>query len=225
MSEQPLRVLLIDDDEDYFVIVRDLLTAVQGFRAELTWLDTYEKGLTALGQTQPDVFIVDYRLGAHSGLELVAEASARKVNPPFILLTGQGDQETAVAAMKAGAVDYLVKGQVNPPLLERSVRHALETSHNRHLVRRMVEILETTDDLVASCDPNGFLTYMNAAGRRMLGIGPEEDLAGLSIRQFHPSGAGERIIDVAHPSADRDGSWNGETTFLSRDGQQIPALQ
>lgn len=225
MSEQPLRVLLIDDDEDYFVIVRDLLSEVQGFRAELTWLDTYEKGLAALGQTQPDVFIVDYRLGAHSGLELVAEASARKVNTPFILLTGQGDQETAVAAMKAGAVDYLVKGQVNPPLLERSLRHALETSHNRHLVRRMVEILETTEDLVASCDPTGFLTYMNAAGRRMLGIGPEEDLAGLSIRQFHPPGAGERIIDVAHPSANRDGSWNGETTFLSRDGQQIPALQ
>src|SRR5664280_1029421 len=174
MSEEPLRVLLIDDDEDYFVIVRDLLSEAQGFRAELTWLDTYEKGLAALGQTQPDVFVVDYRLGAHSGLEIVAEATARKINTPFILLTGQGDQETAVAAMKAGAVDYLVKGQVNPPLLERSLRHALESSRNRHLVRRMVEILEITEDLVGSCNPNGFLTYLNAAGRRMLDVGPEE---------------------------------------------------
>src|SRR5262245_32313739 len=110
MNEQTLRVVLIDDDEDYFVIVRDLLAEAQGFHIELKWFDSYESGLAAISQNYTDVFIVDYRLGAHNGLDLLNEASARKLNSPFILLTGQGDQEIAVEAMKAGAVDYLIKG-------------------------------------------------------------------------------------------------------------------
>jgi DNA-binding NtrC family response regulator len=64
MNDQPLRVVLIDDDEDYFVIVRDLLAEAEGFRVELKWLDSFEKGLAAIGQNHTDVFIVDYRLGA-----------------------------------------------------------------------------------------------------------------------------------------------------------------
>jgi response regulator of citrate/malate metabolism len=83
MSEQPLRVLLIDDDEDYFVIVRDLLSEVQGFRAELKWSDSYENGLAVIGQNHTDVIIVDYRLGAHNGLELLNEAVARNILTPF----------------------------------------------------------------------------------------------------------------------------------------------
>src|SRR5258706_14438950 len=106
MSEQLLRVVLIDDDEDYFVIVRDLLAETHGFRVELKWFDSYETGLAAISQNHTDVFIVDYSLGAHNGLDLLNEAAARKLNSPFILLTGQGDQEIAVDAMKAGAVDY-----------------------------------------------------------------------------------------------------------------------
>jgi PAS domain S-box-containing protein len=225
MSEQPLRVLLIDDDEDYFVIVRDLLSEVQGFRTELKWLDSYEKGLAVIGQNHTDVFIVDYRLGAHNGLDLLNEALSRNVLTPFILLTGQGDQEIAVEAMKAGAVDYLIKGQVNAPLLERSLRHALESSQNRQLVRRMIEILETTSDLVASCDTNHFLTYLNAAGRRMVGIGAEEDISGLTVNQCHPPESAVHIFKTGMPTADREGHWNGEAVLRSRDGREIPVLQ
>ncbi len=225
MSAEPLRVMLIDDDEDYFVIVRDLLAEARDLRAQLTWVDSYEKGREALDQNHTDVFIVDYRLGAHTGLELVQEAMARKLASPFILLTGQGDQEIAVEAMKAGVVDYLIKGQVDVPLLEHALRHAVETGRSRQVVRRMVEILENTNDLVATCNAAGGLLYLNAAGRQLLGIGPDEDPSRLSIQQFHPAGPAAEALSLALAMADREGSWNGETKLLSRTGRQIPVLQ
>jgi signal transduction histidine kinase len=126
MTKLGLNVVLIDDDEDYFVIVRDLLAEAAGLRANLTWVNTFEKRLAAVEQNHTDVFLVDYRLGLHTGLEILQAIVARQLHTPVILLTGQGDQEIAVAAMKAGAADYLVKGQTDLALLERSIRHAIE---------------------------------------------------------------------------------------------------
>jgi PAS domain S-box-containing protein len=225
MTEQPLRITLIDDDEDCFVIVRDLLADAQGIRNKLTWHDSYEKGLAAIGMNHTDVFLLDYRLGANTGLDLLREARARKIVTPFILLTGQGDQETAVEAMKFGATDYLVKGQIDVPLIERSLRHAVETARNRTLVGHFVDIMESTNDLVSSWDAHGLITYLNRAGRRMLGIGEDEDLSAVPVKQFHPPASAELIASIALPAADRDGHWNGETELLARDGRRIPALQ
>ena len=225
MTDQPLRITLIDDDEDSFVIVRDLLADVQGVRTKLTWHDSYEKGMTAIGMNHTDVFLVDYRLGADTGLDLLREARARKIVTPFILLTGQGDQEIAVEAMKAGATDYLVKGQIDVPLLERSLRHAVETARNRTLVGRFVDIMESTNDLVGSWDTHGLITYLNRAGRRMLGIGEHEDLAAVPVKQFHSPASAELIASIARPAADRDGHWSGETELLARDSHRIPVLQ
>jgi len=225
MIETPLHITLIDDDEDYFVIVRDLLADAQDIRSELAWHDSYENGLAALGKNHTDVFLVDYRLGANTGLDLLREARARKIVTPFILLTGQGDQEIAVEAMKAGATDYLVKGQVDLPLIERSLRHAVEAAKHRTLVGRFVDIMESTNDLVSSCDAHGLITYLNRAGRRLLGIGDDEDLAAVPAKQFHPPTSAELIGRIARPTAEREGNWSGETELLARDGRRIPVLQ
>ncbi len=225
MNTQPLRIVMIDDDEDYYILVRDLLSEAVNIRAQLTWHDSYDKGLLALGQNHTDVYLVDYRLGANTGLDLLREARARKILTPFILLTGQGDQEIAVEAMKAGATDYLVKGQIDVPLIERSLRHAVETAKSHTIVGRMVEIMESTTDLVGSTDTNTCITYLNRAGRRMLGIGEDEDLSELSMKQFHPPASLELVLNVALPAADREGYWSGETELLARDGRQIPVLQ
>jgi PAS domain S-box-containing protein len=221
MSQPPLRVLLVDDDEDYFVIVRDLLAEAETFPVQLRWLDSYDEALFALSQNHTDVVIVDYQLGAQTGLELLRTAVARKIATPFILLTGQGDQEIAAEAMKAGATDYLVKGQVTTPLLERSLRHAVETAEHRQLMRRMVEILETTHDLVASCDDRGVLIYLNAAGRRMLGVPADQPAGALRLGQFHPPA----VFDQMFQTAAAQGSWNGETALRAQHGAEIPVLE
>ncbi len=119
-------ILLIDDDEDSPVITRGLLAQVAGGAVELDWVSTYEAGLEALRQPRYDACLLDYRLGARDGLELLGQAIAEGCRVPIIMLTGQGDHDVDVQAMKAGAVDYLVKHEFDASRLERSIRYAIE---------------------------------------------------------------------------------------------------
>src|SRR5207249_11403069 len=73
-----------------------------------------------------DICLIDYRLGARNGIELLRQALERGCVAPVILLTGQGEHEIDLQAMKAGAADYLVKGRLDAGLLERSIRYAIE---------------------------------------------------------------------------------------------------
>ena len=93
MNTGKIRILIVDDDEDDYVITRDLLVEVQGPGFDLDWIASYGAALEAIGHNQHDVYFLDYRLGEHNGLELLKEAMAEGCKAPMILLTGQGDQE------------------------------------------------------------------------------------------------------------------------------------
>lgn len=122
MELGPLRVLLVEDDEDDYVLIRDLMVEIEGLALE--WVDGYREALEALGRGVHDVCLVDYRLGERSGLKLMREAASRGHRVPMILLTGRGDREVDLEAMRAGASDYLLKGEIDAPTLERSIRYA-----------------------------------------------------------------------------------------------------
>jgi signal transduction histidine kinase len=136
-----LRVLIADDDEDDYVLTRDLLLRIGRPRFQLDWTPTYEGALEAIELNQHDVYLFDYHLGHSDGLELLREAMARGCKAPIILLTGNDNWETDVEAMKAGAADYLVKGQLDARLLERSIRYALERT------RAQAELLEYAHEI------------------------------------------------------------------------------
>ncbi len=126
MDRDLIHVLLVDDDEDDYVLVRDLLTEVAGKRFELERVATYDAALEELRQARRDIYLIDYRLGERDGLELLRAAIDIGCKAPIIILTGQGDHDVDVAAMEAGAADYLVKDHLSGELLERSIRYALE---------------------------------------------------------------------------------------------------
>jgi two-component sensor histidine kinase/CheY-like chemotaxis protein len=121
-----VRVLLVEDDEDDYLITRAGLSKAEGIVFDLTWTQTYDTALEAIKRNQHDVYLIDYRLDAHDGLELLREAIAFGCEAPMILLTGIGDHAVDIEAMRTGAADYLIKGQISAALLARSIRHALE---------------------------------------------------------------------------------------------------
>jgi two-component system cell cycle sensor histidine kinase/response regulator CckA len=135
MDNSSIRVLLVDDDEDDYILTRDLLIEIEQGTFDLEWAGTYEAALEAMEQDRHDVYLLDYHLGERNGLELLREALGNGHRTPMILLTGQEDREVDVEAMKAGASDYLVKGQIDAPLLERSIRYALERARASEAVR------------------------------------------------------------------------------------------
>jgi signal transduction histidine kinase len=123
--ESPIRILLVDDDEDDQVLTRDLLA--EGGQGYYTCdaVGSFDEGLAAL-KLGYAVALVDYRLGARTGFDVLRVAVASGIRVPIILLTGMGDENLGHAALRAGAADYLVKNSLTPVLLDRSIRYALE---------------------------------------------------------------------------------------------------
>lgn len=127
MASQVCRVLLIDDDEDDYIVTRDFLSEAEQVSFRLTWINNYDEGLAEIAKNQHDVYLLDFHLGQENGLQLLQASLRLGCTKPIILLTGTGDHDIDQQAMAAGASDYLVKGSnLSATLLERSILHAIE---------------------------------------------------------------------------------------------------
>jgi PAS domain S-box-containing protein len=138
---QTIKILLIDDDADDFLITEGLLADVRNPSCvyELEWCSDYALALEKMKQRAFDVYLLDFHMGKHNGLELLKTALAAGVQEPMIMLTGLGDVEIDSQAIKAGAADYLVKGQFSEDLLDRSIRHALDRSQMQRALKESEE--------------------------------------------------------------------------------------
>ena len=87
LHDTPVKILLIEDDEEDFIIARDLLGDIRGSKFELDWAKTYAEGLETLLRNQHDICLLDYRLGPRNGIELLKVAIERECQSPIILLT------------------------------------------------------------------------------------------------------------------------------------------
>lgn len=99
-------------------------------------------------------------------------------------------------------------------------RRRTEQTHNR-----LIALLDATPDFVKIADPEGHMLYINAAGRRMLGIGPDEDVSRRTITDNHPTWAHELILNEGVPRAMQEGRWRGETALVDTLGREIPVSQ
>ncbi len=125
MSNPKIRVLLIDDDDYQYLVLQKYLKKIDPQLYELNWVDHYEAALQIIEKQEYDVCLVDYYLDQHNGTEIIRHALDANNKMPMILLTANESKAMDLEAMEAGAVDYLVKGQINPTLLERSLRYAI----------------------------------------------------------------------------------------------------
>jgi len=147
----PIRALMVDDDEDDFLLVRDLLLENQRQPIELEWESTFDAGLAALSADAHDIYLVDYRLGRGDGLEMLRRAVTAGFTGPSIVLTGHDDDRVDLDAMQAGAADYLVKEQLTPQLLGRTITHSIERSRIQGELRRALEeTIRAKDSFLAS---------------------------------------------------------------------------
>ena len=107
-----IRILIIDDDEDDFFITSDLLKQIQGYQLQIDWCYKYSDAVEQLKDPHYDIYFVDYRLGAKTGLDFLKEALNMGVQEPIVLLTGKGNREIDIEAMQMGATDYLIKTEL-----------------------------------------------------------------------------------------------------------------
>ena len=150
-----INILLIEDDEDDFLITRDLLDDIDNTAYALEWVPDLIQARTALTQNKHDVCLMDYSLGAVDGLTLLKEVKCLGFNAPVIMLTGQDDTQLDTLASKAGAVDYLVKSQLSASRLARAIRYAIT---RKQFEAERVERLKAES---ASQAKSKFLTHLS----------------------------------------------------------------
>ncbi len=131
-----LRVLLVEDDEDDYLITRDMLARQERVRFTVDWRSQYRESLQAIREGNHDVYLIDYRLGEHTGLDLVRDGFATRPYAPVIMLTGEATYEMDLEATALGVTDYLVKQKLDPQILERSIRYAI--SHQKAIRERVL---------------------------------------------------------------------------------------
>lgn len=142
MKDHAVQVLLVEDDGDDALLIREWLAESEAARFTVEWVNTYQAALEALDRGRHDVYLVDYRLGPHSGLDLVRAIIARGCPAPVILLTGMNSRTVDLEAMEAGAADYLPKAQLSMDMLERSVRYALTHKRTQIALQKARDELE-----------------------------------------------------------------------------------
>ena len=217
----PLRVLCVDDCETDVALETAALKA--GGYLPLSERVCSEVDLVAaLKRERWDIVICDYAMPQFDGLQALALVAARCPDLPFILVSGAFGEDTAVQAMKSGAHDYVLKGDLSRLVL--AVRRGLAEADTRR-ARRLAEsnlrsseallnsIVNTAADVIIVTDEDGVIEFVNAAVERMFGWKPLE-LIGRNVECLMAAG---RRTPPAHPMPRNDAWHKARMPDLGRD--------
>jgi diguanylate cyclase (GGDEF)-like protein len=155
------RILLIEDNPADARLIREFIAEVQTAEVVLEWKDTLAKGLQDLSQSDFDAVLLDLSLPDSRGLDTFFKIHERSPTAPILILTGIQDEKLAVEAVRQGAQDYLVKGQVDGNLLVRAINYAIERHHllaELEKARQEAQRLTLIDDLTGLYNRRGFFT-------------------------------------------------------------------
>ena len=174
----PTRILIVEDDEDDYLIIEACIKDIPEKEFAIDWCYHYDEAMHRIREGRYDIYFVDYLLGERTGLELLREAIGMGCEDPLVLLTGIGNRDVDVQAMTIGAVDYLVKSEINTEKLERCIRYALERSaHTKALKaneRKFRNIFERSKDAVFTADENLVVRDANNATCELFKYSKEE---------------------------------------------------
>jgi PAS domain S-box-containing protein len=226
-----LHLLVVSDDpEDGRLIEQLAASGLRGTEVAVKRIGDIGEALPAIENGGYDLLILDARIGDTSGLAVLGAAKRNPADTPIIFLTDDGDDETAVAAMRAGAADYLVKSRVSADLLRNAIRYAFDRRDTERLrlraeqalrdsERRYRLLMEHASDGILIFDRGGQLLTVNSRACEMLGY-EREELLRLSICQLivaDGEGRATAFLDLAEGQTEI-----GERLYRRKDGTAIP---
>ena len=197
--------IVIHDFKGRIIDINDTALAKLGYsRAE------------ALKLAVPELHPPETQTGSKAALKEMASTGAVRFEIDMVRRDGSIFPTEISARTFKTASETLVQGFFRDISERKAAEETLE---------RFVSTLEATTDFVGMADTTGRTLYVNRAGRKMMGIGENEDLGDMPISNFHPPWAAEKLLNEAVPTAIQEGVWSGEAAFKSRDGREIPLWQ
>jgi PAS domain S-box-containing protein len=229
-AESAMRLLLIEDNPGDARLLREMLNEQPSLKTELTHVEGILEAELHLAGHALDLILLDLGLRDAQGLEAVRRAHAAAPRIPLVVLTGLDDEETAAGALREGAQDYLIKGQIETRGLIRSLRYAIERKVMEEALyeekERAQVTLNSIGDAVICTDAGGKITYINLVAENLTGWSWEEG-AGLpttDVLKLMCSSDRETIPNPMETAAREDKTVHlaADSLLVRRDGLEIP---
>lgn len=224
--DKKVEILLFEDNPGDANLIEEMLEEFADFPYELKNVETLEEGLKSLKEHQFDVILSDLRLPDSDGIETFLNIHAINSQTPIIILTGINDEKTGIDAVKKGAQDYLVKGQVDGRLLNRSIRYSIERKRAEEKLQKSEEryriVTEQTGQLIYD---------FNMREGKISWAGAIEEITGYTAEEFksmpytpwleniHPDL--KPLLERINISQKKRGKFNREFSLRKKDGSYI----
>ena len=221
-----IKILIVDDDEDDFLLLKELLEKIETWPFQLDWISRYDEAVPALCKNGYTVCFSDYFLGAKNGIDLIKEIQKTSCTTPVILLTGKGNRAIDLEATRAGAFDYLVKDEIDEDKLERTIRYTLERIQTVEQLmaseRRYRRFFEKSIDVVFIAKEDTTITTINAALTELLQFQVEECIGKKKLLDFFKDDdVKKRFMENLHEHGEVE---NFEVQLVSASGENISCV-
>jgi len=219
-----LRVLIVEDSEDdALLLLRELRRS--GYEVEFDRVDKASDMQLALNEKAWDLILSDFSMPEFNAPQALEVLKASGLDLPFIIVSGTIGEETAVAALKAGANDFLVKGKFSRlgPAIERELREAESRRERRRAeeqLRYQAHLLSNVNDAIIASDENYLITFWNRAAESLYGWSAEEVMGkygpDITKTEFLNLDRNEMLSHIRET-----GIWRGEVTQSKKDGTRF----
>jgi len=226
MTSYQIRALLIEDDPDDILLLKESLTDIGMGKIKLDYADRLSRGLIQLSGQSYDVILLDLNLPDSRGLDTLNTTIKRFPKLPVVVLSGLADDAITIEAVRRGAQDYLVKGDISGPLVMRVIRYAIERKQVEAVLRaseaRYRTLVETSPNGITLADLEGKLILCNQQAARLHGYAKPEAMLGIDV--FKLVAPGDRRLAALNTQKTLNESrvTNAEYTLQRRDGSQFP---
>jgi PAS domain S-box-containing protein len=227
MATDMMSVLLIEDDPDDVLLVKEALAEISLGRLKLEYTGRLSRGLIELSSHPYDVILLDLNLPDSRGLETLKTVIKSFPKIPVVVLSGLADDVTTLEAVRRGAQDYLVKGEISGPMLVRVLRYAIERKQAEAVLReseaRYRALFENTPNGITMTDLDGKLILCNQQTASLFGYENHEDMIGLKAFELISKSDQQLATLNAQKTLNEGRVINAEYTLLRKDGSRFPA--
>lgn len=226
MSSQQIHALLIEDDPDDILLLKESLAEVGLGKIKLDCTELLSRGLIQLGGHSYDIVLLDLNLPDSRGLDTLNTTIKRFPKLPVVVLSGLADDAITIEAVRQGAQDYLVKGEISGPLVMRVIRYAIERKQVEAVLRaseaRYRTLVDTSPNGITLADLEGKLLLCNQQAARLYGYSKPEAMLGINVfKLVSPTDRRSAVLNT-QKTLNENRVTNAEYTLLRRDGSQFP---
>lgn len=225
MIDRKIKVLMIEDNPGDVRLIKEMLGEATGAQFNLECVDRLKTGLKRLTEGGIDLVFLDLGLPDSQGIHTFLRVKSQEQKVPIIVLTGLEDEELAIKAVRNGAQDYLVKGQVDGNLLVHAIRYAIERKRVEQSLRESEEmyrtLMKTSPDAVTVTDLEANIIEVSQQTLILHGFKRAEELIGRNALELIAPEEHEKAIMKIEETLKEGSVRNVECILLRKDGTRF----